>query len=646
LKQSRFNEEAAFPEIREALLKFGIEIGVTTADQAAARIQGRPEAVRRSLIAAFDECLLPLALMKGDPQTRQWLRAARAAADNDAWRVRVRTAIFDTDWRTLEQLAREADVPEQPPSFLLIVARVLPVEMRSTRLELSRQIQRAYPADLWANHHLAQELLQTDQPAEAIRYLTAALALRPDNPGIYLNRGNAQKTVGEVDAAITDYRRCLALAPQYAAAHASLGGALVDEGRCDEAMAECQKAVELDPNLALAWCHRGLVYAHLHQYEKALADYSEAIKLDPKLALAWDNRGRLYVGIHQYEKGLADFSEAIKLDPKRAAYWSGRGNAYLQLHQYEKAVADCTEAIKLDPKRVYAWFVRGGAYAFLHQYDEALADCNKAVELGPKVAEAHYNLGCVLSQLGQKVKAIPLYEEAIKLKPEYAEAHCNLALALRQQGEFRKSLAALRRGDEIGRRNPGWPYPSIEWVKECERQVELDEKLPGFLEGRITPASPAELIELAGVCIFKRLNRAAALFFGKGFDAEPKLAEDLRAPHRYNAACAAALAGCGQGTDADKLDDKERARLRRQALDWLQADLKARRALLDQKPDSASVAASVLQRWLEDPDFTGVRGSGAIAKLPEAERQPWQKLWNDVSDMLKRAQGKAAPEKR
>ena len=53
-----------------------------------------------------------------------------------------------------------------------------------------------------------------------------------------------------------------------------------------------------------------------------------------------------------------------------------------------------------------------------------------------------------------------------------------------------------------------------------------------------------------------------------------------------------------------------------------------------------------LRHWLADPDFAGVRGQEALAKLPEAERQPWQKLWDDVGDLLKRAQGKVTPEKK
>jgi hypothetical protein len=67
----------------------------------------------------------------------------------------------------LEQWAREADVKKQPPSFLRLVAYALPARLRATRLELLRRIRRAYPADLWANHELALDLMKIGKPAEA-----------------------------------------------------------------------------------------------------------------------------------------------------------------------------------------------------------------------------------------------------------------------------------------------------------------------------------------------------------------------------------------------------------------------------------------------------------------------------------------------
>src|SRR5262249_1973465 len=103
--QNRFTEEAAYPELRDALPQYGIAMGITAPAEAAARIQGRPEPVRRNLVAALDECLR--FTPKADVQTRQWLLAALAAADTDAKRRRARQAASGQDWKTLEQWARE-----------------------------------------------------------------------------------------------------------------------------------------------------------------------------------------------------------------------------------------------------------------------------------------------------------------------------------------------------------------------------------------------------------------------------------------------------------------------------------------------------------------------------------------------------------
>jgi tetratricopeptide (TPR) repeat protein len=100
---------------------------------------------------------------------------------------------------------------------------------------------------------------------------------------------------------------------------------------------------------------------------------------------------------------------------------------------------------------------------------------------------------------------------------------------------------------------------------------------------RLRPDFPETHSNLGATLRMLGKPAAAARFAAEAFAARPKLADDLRFPNRRNAACSAALAGCGQGQDAAKLDDAERARLRRQALDWLRADLAAWGALLDQR---------------------------------------------------------------
>ena len=144
----------------------------------------------------------------------------------------------------------------------------------------------------------------------------------------------------------------------------------------------------------------------------------------------------------------------------------------------------------------------------------------------------------------------------------------------------------------------------------------------------------------------KKRYAAAARFYADAFAAESNLIGDQPSDHRYNAACASALAGSGQGEDAKSLDDKERASLRAQARDWLRADLAAWRRLLEKEPAKARAdLAPQMQHWLNDPDFAGVRGVEALGRLPAAERPDWQKLWQEVEELRQRAAEPAGPAK-
>jgi hypothetical protein len=165
-------------------------------------------------------------------------------------------------------------------------------------------------------------------------------------------------------------------------------------------------------------------------------------------------------------------------------------------------------------------------------------------------------------------------------------------------------------------------YPSGAWIRQAEQLIALDAKLPKLLRGEIQPADAAERLALAWLCqMRKKLYATAARFYAEAFTAQRLLADDLKASHRYNAACAAALAGCGQGEDAATLHNAERAGLRRQALDWLRGDLASYARSIDGGPAEArAFARKQMQHWQRDTALAGVRGA-ALAKLPEAERR-------------------------
>jgi tetratricopeptide (TPR) repeat protein len=143
------------------------------------------------------------------------------------------------------------------------------------------------------------------------------------------------------------------------------------------------------------------------------------------------------------------------------------------------------------------------------------------------------------------------YREAIRIKPDYAQAHCNLGQALKQLGRFREALTELRRGHEIGARDPRWPNPSGRWVKECERLVELDAVSLAVTQGAAAPADAESAFWLAWVCQLTKRYSAAARLLAAAMNSDPRVVSDPRTSVRFTAAGCAAQAGCGNGADAE-----------------------------------------------------------------------------------------------
>jgi hypothetical protein len=105
-------------------------------------------------------------------------------------------------------------------------------------------------------------------------------------------------------------------------------------------------------------------------------------------------------------------------------------------------------------------------------------------------------------------------------------------------------------------------------------------------------------------------------------------------------ACATLLAAAGQGNDAGKLDARGRSALCQQALDWLRADFEAwGKRLAGAMPSQRQAILQTLRPWQEDADLAGVSDDKALAALPAAERAAWKKLWADVADLARKAEG-------
>jgi tetratricopeptide (TPR) repeat protein len=511
-----------------------------------------------------------------------------------------------------------------------------------------------------------------EDAAEGAAVLRDLVARQPNNPEMRVHLGIALAARKEVQGAIASFRKAISLHPRLAIAHSNLGVALDGQKDLDGAIASYQKAIALDPKPATPHYNLGLALERKGDVEGAIACYRKAITADPKFAPAHTNLGNalygkgkveqaiecyhkaiaadpkyahtynnLAVALHgkgQVEQAIACYRQAIALDPKHAPAHTNLGNALAGKGDVEGAIACFQKAIALDPKHAWARNGLGNVLAGKGDVEGAIACYKKAIALDPKLALARYNLGNTLAGKGEVEEAIACFQKAITLDPEYAEAHCNLGHLLRAQGSFSEALRHLKAGHKLGSRRKGWRYPSAAWVRTAQWLIALDARLAKVLSGQGKPRDAAEGLALAWLCRqpYKRQYALSARLYAAAFAAKDARA-DLIGRHRYNAACAAALAAAGKGRGAAKLDDEQRAALRRQALSWLEADLTAWTKLLDRgAPQGRPQVQQTLQHWQKDPDLASLRDKDALARLPKAQRQAWGRLWADVADLLKR----------
>jgi serine/threonine protein kinase/Flp pilus assembly protein TadD len=636
VKGDRFDTHGAAPRYAAAFRQYGLDL--ETLPAAAAVRQLRATAIREELLAALDDWIWS---SKPRDPGRAKLRAVADGADDNAWRRDLRDAAGRRDGLRLLKLAKDPRALKQPPVVLALFGEALQVAGRPEEAaDWLRQAQQRHGGDFWLNHHLAYVLFAVMRPPrtdEAVGYFRVTVALRPDSPGVHYNLGNALRAQGDLPAAIASYRQALALDRQNISARVNLGVALMKQGDQSGAAACYRRALKLDPKHVIARTNLGNLLAERGDLQGAAACYRRAIADDPKYALAHNALGARLEAEGDLAGAAACFRKAIKHEPNFPEAHHNLGIVLKAQGDEAGAVACFRRAAQLRPDYVDAHHQLARTLETRQAYATAVAAYRFILQLRPKDVRVHYYLGVLLARLGDYPGAVASYRNAIAIDPKYAEAHCDLGNALVHLGDLRAALASLRTGHELGSQRKGWGHPSEEWVKRCERWLALEGRLPAILKGKDQPASAAERIGLADVCRFKRLYTDSVRFFTEAFAADARLAADIAAGHCYRAAGSAVLAGCGQGDGAARLDEADRAALRRQALQWLRADLTGRaRHLESGTAQVRRVVRAVLRYWQLDAALAGVRDAGRLAGLPAEERAAWQQLWVDVAALMAR----------
>ena len=338
------------------------ELALVLARALALDAADRPAGLERAAAAEAGRRACDLAAACFDPEALPkslWAHRAELAAllghEGEAKGLRARAEA--TPMRTPRDLHRAATDLAVAGQY----RRALPLALRATRDD---------PRSLWSWFVLAYCHDRLDQLAEAVACYGTCIALRPEFPFAWLNRGIVQCRREEPAQAAADFDRAASLRPDWYEPY--LNRAVADSARGEP------RAAIRDVDLAL---ERG-----------APETRSLFIRAEARQK-AGDEKG-----------ALLDVEAGLRREPDDAPGWFARGMARMS-KEPAAALEDFRAALKLNPRMLPA--LQNCVYLLceLNRDDEALALLDRIIALNPDYAPAHSSKGVLLAIKGDRAEA-------------------------------------------------------------------------------------------------------------------------------------------------------------------------------------------------------------------------------------------------
>lgn len=176
--------------------------------------------VKRFLVTAIDSW----ARYKPDPDAQARLAAVASAADPSPASDELRKPSMWADPAARAKLPEKVDLNALPVNLLVLYFQVRDESWLGAEAEHARAANR-FPNDFWVQFEAAfYHAFKQQNQAEAVPYLRAAVAIRPDHMYAFYMLARAESSRGRFAEAVDAARKVVALDPRYGERYQSRGG--------------------------------------------------------------------------------------------------------------------------------------------------------------------------------------------------------------------------------------------------------------------------------------------------------------------------------------------------------------------------------------------------------------------------------------
>jgi Flp pilus assembly protein TadD len=257
------------------------------------------------------------------------------------------------------------------------------------------------------------DAIQKQDFATAKTVLSDAVAKDAQDPQAAFYLGVALDGLGELPAAMAQYKKALQLDPKLVEAAVNLSGAQYEQKDAAGALATAEQGLKANPKSPELLVNRALSLEALGKKDEAMAAYGAAVKARPDDAQLRITYAEYLAAAGKRDDALTELRAVQNVDDPTLL--SALGVRFGRLKAFPDCVAAFDKAIKL--KDNADLHTRRGVCR--HDFGDdagAQADYDAAIKLDDKFAPAYYYLGRHLEKKDKK-KALEALDRAQKLDP-------------------------------------------------------------------------------------------------------------------------------------------------------------------------------------------------------------------------------------
>ena len=282
---------------------------------------------------------------------------------------------------------------------------------------------------------------------DAMAHLQNSIKIAPTLEGYHF-LGLCYYNRGELESALSQFRKILDNMPDSRQARLMTGTILLTQKRVDDAINEIQKVLHKDDNDAIAHNLLGNAYMSKGMFEEGMREYNRATKLDPKTVDAYLKKGYFYFSRGKNAEGESELVTAVQAAPDAL-------NSRLILASYHQRGGNSAKALSvlrsgLSGKKGDALLYNSIAAVLLseNKLDEGLKNIQKAKDVDPAFPASYQNLVTIYAATGKYEKAIEEYTILLRNDPKNIRAMLGLAALYEIKGQDGEALTHYKKAVE------------------------------------------------------------------------------------------------------------------------------------------------------------------------------------------------------